>query len=110
MTNGISSGVVERAQLDIVPGREAAFEEAFGEAVAVIRRQPGCRGVTLSRGVEEPSSYLLLVEWDRLEDHTEGFVGSPDFQVWRGLLHEYYAGPASVRHYAPLVVPAPSQG
>lgn len=107
---GIVSGVLERAQLEVHPGSEARFEAAYAEAVKVISGQPGCRAVTLARGVEERSSYLLLIEWDRVEDHTEGFVRSPDFAVWRALLHEFYAAPAVVRHYAPVEVPAPPQG
>lgn len=99
---GIASGVLERALLEVHPGLEARFEAAYAEAVKVISTQRGCRSVTLARGVEERSSYLLLVEWDRLEDHTEGFVKSADFAVWRGLLHEFYAAPAVVRHYAPV--------
>ena len=38
---------------------------------------PGFRGLTLSRCLERPGTYLLLVGWDRLEDHTEGFASSP---------------------------------
>jgi heme-degrading monooxygenase HmoA len=38
--------------------------------------------LTLSRCVEQPDTYLLLVEWRRLEDHIEGFRGSPQYQEW----------------------------
>src|SRR4051812_50058082 len=51
---------------------------------------PGFAGLTLSRCVERPAAYLLLVEWDRLEDHTEGFRGSPAYEDWRGLLPHFY--------------------
>jgi hypothetical protein len=29
---------------------------------------------------------LLLVEWQSHEDHTERFVGSPEFQQWRAVV------------------------
>jgi heme-degrading monooxygenase HmoA len=40
--------------------------------------------------IEEPNRYLLLVEWEQLEDHTIGFRGSAAYQEWRSLLHHFY--------------------
>lgn len=91
--------ILEHAVLDVVPGREAAFEEAFGQARSIIAAAPGWRGLKLERCVERPSRYLLLVEWERLEDHTEGFRGSAGYQEWRRLLHEFYDPFPIVEHY-----------
>ena len=41
-------------------------------------------------GLERPNVYLLQVEWDRLEDDTQGFRGSLQYQEWRRLLHLFY--------------------
>lgn len=57
----------------MIPGREVEFELAFTDARAIISSIPGCRGLTLSRSIESPSTYLLLVAWERLDDHTIGF-------------------------------------
>ena len=91
--------VLERAQLPIAPGREAEFEAAFDEAKAVLASSAGFVSATLSRGVESPSSYLLLVEWERLEDHTEGFRGSAAFAQWRALVGPFFASPPDVEHF-----------
>lgn len=88
--------------LPVVPGREAEFEAAFAEAKQWISGSPGFRGLTLSRCLERPDTYLLLVEWDRLEDHTEVFRGSPAYQEWRQLLHPFYATPLEVVHFQPV--------
>ena len=90
---------LERAQLTIAPGREADFEAAFAEAKAVIAASPGFVSATLSRGVESPSTYLLLVEWERLEDHTEVFRGSESFTRWRALVGPFFASPPDVEHF-----------
>lgn len=95
--------IVEHALLDVVAGQEQRFEEAFAEAEAIISSMPGFRSLRLERGVERPSRYLLLVEWDRLEDHTEGFRGSAGYQDWRRLLHHFYDPAPVVEHYEPLV-------
>ncbi len=76
--------VLEHALLPVRPGREADFEAAFAVARALIAATPGFRRLSLSRCLERPGTYLLLVEWDRVEDHTRGFRGSPAYQRWRG--------------------------
>ena len=68
--------VVEHAHLPVRPGQEAEFEAAFEHAKAIIAKMTGFRSLTLSHCIEHPSTYLLLVDWARLEDHTEGFRGS----------------------------------
>lgn len=91
--------IVEHVVLPIRAGQEADFETTFGEAKAIIAGSPGFRSLTLARCIERPDSYLLLVEWDRLEDHTEGFRGSARYEQWRSLLHPFYDPAPVVEHY-----------
>ena len=95
--------ILEHAVLPVKDGQERHFESAFAEAKAIIAQMPGFRRLTLSRCVERPSSYLLLVEWDRLEDHTEGFRQSAGYQEWRRLLHHFYDPFPDVEHYEPVL-------
>jgi heme-degrading monooxygenase HmoA len=95
--------ILEHAVLPVKEGQEAQFESAFAEAKAIIAQTPGFRRLTLSRCVERPGNYLLLVEWERLEDHTEGFRKSPRYQEWRRLLHHFYDPFPDVEHYEPLL-------
>ncbi|WP_338145147.1 antibiotic biosynthesis monooxygenase family protein [Cryobacterium serini] len=57
----------------MIPGREVEFELAFTDARAIISSMPGCRSLTLSRSIEYLSTYLLLVEWERPDDHAIAF-------------------------------------
>ena len=95
--------ILEHAVLDVIPGEKEHFEEAFDSARPIISSMPGCRSVRLERCIEHPSRYLLLVEWDRLEDHTEGFRGSDEYQEWRRLLHHFYDPFPTVEHYEPVL-------
>lgn len=90
--------ILEVAILQVRPEAEG-FEEAFRTASEIIARMPGYRGHELQRCLESPHQYLLLVYWDRLEDHTIGFRGSPDYQEWRRLLHHFYEPFPTVEHY-----------
>jgi heme-degrading monooxygenase HmoA len=95
--------ILEHACLDVREGHETQFEEVFERARTIIASMPGFRSLRLDRCLETRSRYLLLVEWDRLEDHTEGFRGSAQYQEWRRLLHHFYDPFPTVEHYEPLV-------
>ena len=92
--------ILEHAVLPVIPGREAAFEKSFAQARPIIESMPGFVDLALSRCIERPNHYLLLVHWERLEDHTEGFRGSAEYAEWRDLLHHFYDPFPTVEHFA----------
>ena len=92
-------GIVEKAVLPVKAGLEAEFELAFTKARWIIGGMPGFRELTLSRGIETPSTYLLLVRWDTIEDHEVGFRGSPEYAEWRAPLHHFYEPFPVVAHF-----------
>ena len=92
--------ITEHALLTIRSGQEQAFETAFETARHIIAAATGFQSLSLARGVESPSTYLFLVSWDSVEDHQEGFRGSPAFDEWRALLHGFYAPMPIVEHFA----------
>jgi heme-degrading monooxygenase HmoA len=94
--------VIERAALSITPGREADFEAAFAEARKVISESGGFRSLRIARGVESPSTYLLLVEWDSVDAHMTEFRESEHFTRWRELIGPYFAEPPALEHFEPL--------
>jgi len=94
--------ILESAVLNVKPGREGAFEAAFGEAKAIIASMPGFVSLELQRCVEARSRYLLLVQWSTLEDHTVGFRTSPGYLRWKALLHHFYDPFPTVEHYEPV--------
>ncbi len=91
--------VTELAVMTVVPGREDEFEAAFDSAKGIISSMPGFKSLDLQRCLENPSRYFLLVVWERLEDHTEGFRGSPEYEQWRRLLHHFYEPFPVVEHF-----------
>lgn len=90
--------ILEHATLDVRPGEEQAFESAFAQAQLIIAAARGYLSHRLERCVEHPNRYLLLVEWETLEAHTEGFRGSPQYQQWKALLHHFYDPFPTVLH------------
>lgn len=99
--------VLEVAVLDVRAGQADRFEAAMARALPLIRRQPGCRDVTVRPCLENPSRYLLLAHWDTLADHMTGFRTSADYQQWKALLHGFYDPFPVVEHYGqPLAAAA----
>jgi heme-degrading monooxygenase HmoA len=97
----VAGGITEQAVLDVKPGHEEEFERSFDEAKAIIAAAPGFRSLELKRCIETPSRYLLLVSWERLEDHTEGFRRSAGYAEWSRLLHGFYDPFPTVEHFSP---------
>ncbi|WP_101758149.1 antibiotic biosynthesis monooxygenase [Oceanicoccus sp. KOV_DT_Chl] len=91
--------ILEVAILDIKPGCKSDFEVAFNEAQKIITAMPGYCSHQLQRCIETPNRYILLVNWQTLADHTEGFRGSEHYQQWRSLLHHFYQPFPEVEHY-----------
>lgn len=95
--------ILEVAMLDVRPGAESEFEAAFRDATTIIASSPGFVSLELQHCVERPERYVLLVRWERLEDHTVGFRGSEDYQQWKELLHHFYEPFPIVQHFEAVV-------
>ena len=94
--------ILEVAILNVRAGEGDAFEHAFFQAQNIISSMPGYVSHQLQRCLESQDKYLLLVQWQRLEDHTIGFRQSRQYQDWKKLLHHFYEPFPTVEHYEPV--------
>jgi len=91
--------ILEAVILNIITGQETQFEKDFAIAGQYISSINGYIKHSLSKCIERPNQYLLLVEWETLEDHTVGFRQSAVYLEWKSLLHHYYDPFPMVEHY-----------
>lgn len=91
--------ILEVAILNVIPGNEDDFLKAFSKARAIISKMTGYISHQLKRCIENTSQFILLVEWETLTDHTEGFRKSEEYQEWKKLLHHFYDPFPTVEHY-----------
>ena len=96
--------ILESAYLTVRAGQETEFESAIRQARPLIVASKGFRNIEVRRSIETPNRYLLLVTWDTVEDHTEGFRQSDRYPEWRGLLHRFYDPPPLVEHFTASIV------
>lgn len=88
----------ESARFRVRPGAEQDFEAAVARAVPLFQQAEGCRSFELRRIHEEPSTYVVSIEWDSLAAHLERFRPSPEYAQWRALVADYFAEPPEVVH------------
>jgi heme-degrading monooxygenase HmoA len=91
--------IIEHALLQVRPGEEATFELAMANAKPLITASPGFQGIEVRPAAEKPGLYLLLVRWDSIADHRDGFRNSDRYQQWRALLHPFYDPMPSVDYF-----------
>lgn len=92
--------VLEVALIDVKPGSAHEFMTAFRGVRSVLETTPGCRSVRMTHGIESPSRFVLLVEWESVAAHEENFRGTDRFPTWRAAIGPHFANPPNVEHFA----------
>jgi quinol monooxygenase YgiN len=96
--------IVEYIRYQMDSDRQAAFEEAYGQAQQSLWQSTHCLGWEPSRCVEEPDSYILRIEWDSVDGHMQGFRRSPEFRVFFAAIRPYVGDIQEMRHYEQTAV------
>lgn len=91
--------ILEVAILNIKKGLSKDFEDAFQEAQNIISSMKGYISHQLKKCIEEEDKYILLVNWQTIEDHEIGFRKSVKYQEWKNILHHFYEPFPTVEHY-----------
>jgi heme-degrading monooxygenase HmoA len=90
--------VLEVADIEVNPGAEDDFTAAYLGVREVLTSTPGCRSARMTRGLESPSRFVLLVEWDSVDAHELNFRGTDRFVTWRAAIGPFFARPPRVEH------------
>lgn len=95
--------ILEVAILNVKIGQEKKFEADFQRAGNYISSIKGYIGHTLRKCIEQENKYLLMVDWETIEDHNINFRTSPQYLKWKKLLHHYYDPFPTVEHYETVI-------
>lgn len=96
--------ITEIAEIFVKPGQGAGLEAGFVAARPLFARATGCLDAKLTRTIERPERYLLIIQWATLENHTVDFRESSDFQEWRAIIGPFLASPPAVEHIETLAL------
>jgi heme-degrading monooxygenase HmoA len=92
--------ILEIADIKVKPGHETAFEQAAHHGIqTIIATTKGFLNYQIQHSIESPQRYVLLLEWETVEDHTIGFRASPAYAQWQSLVSGCLAQPPAVEHF-----------
>ena len=92
--------IFEIADIRIPPGKQAEFDAAIQRGIeTVVSKAKGFRRYQVQKGIESPERYVLLIEWETLENHTVDFRQGPLFAEWRSFIGPFLAVPPHVEHF-----------
>ena len=95
--------ILEIADFAVQPGTDDTFADAVRKGTEFLSATPGFVSARLTRSIETPTRFVLLVTWDSVEDHTVGFRESENFTRWRELVGPFFDGPPRVEHFADVL-------
>jgi hemoglobin len=91
--------ILEYIRYTIPHERSQDFENAYDRAAASLRAAPQCLGYQLSRCTEDPTSYILQIEWTSEDDHLKGFRQSEQFKRFFREVQPFLQQITEMRHY-----------
>ena len=75
--------VIERLDLTVLSGHEAEFEAVLCDVRQNVFMSRGFRHFTVARGVENPTSYLIQILWESVEEHTDHVSSGRFARCWK---------------------------
>ena len=91
--------IVEYLRYEIDADRQAAFVAAYKAAEAPLLASPYATSFEICQCVDDPSQFILRIEWTSAEDHMQKFRGSDDFRAFFSHVQPYLKDIREMRHY-----------
>jgi heme-degrading monooxygenase HmoA len=95
----VDGPVLEVAIIDVREGAHEQFANAYRSARSILAGTEGLRSVRMTHGVERPSRFVLLVEWESIEAHQRNFRETDRWEQWRAAIGPFFAAPPVVEHF-----------
>jgi hemoglobin len=93
--------VVEIIRYKIASGQEAAFLQAYEKGQAHLSASPHCLAYRLNRCVKDRGRFVLTIDWESAEGHTNGFRKSEHFPPFYALVAPFFGQIEEMEHYEP---------
>lgn len=94
--------IIEYLRYGIDAARQQQFISDYKAAAAPLLASPYATSFEISQCVDDPSQFILRIEWTSPEDHMQKFRGSSDFKAFFGHIRAYLGDIIEMRHYARL--------
>ena len=94
--------IVEYLRYTIDEPRQQAFIDNYRQASIPLQRSVYCEQYEFCQCVEEPSQFLIRIQWTSAEDHMQGFRRSKEFKEFFSHVRVYLNDIEEMRHYNAL--------
>jgi quinol monooxygenase YgiN len=91
--------IVEYVRYSLPADKTSDFESAYQRASKPLDESPHCLAYELGRCSEEPTTYILRIEWDSHEGHLKGFRSSSEFRRFYEAIAPFVPNIQEMRHY-----------
>ena len=93
-------GVTELIRYEFPDHLADSFPTVYKAVSKYLHASPYFRGVRLLRGIEEPGRFTVVIEWDSIAGHEQGFTNSPEFPAFIEPLRPYLPYVEEMLHYS----------
>jgi len=91
--------IVEYLRYTIDEARQSDFIADYKRAAEPLVNSPHCEGYEFCQCVEDPSQFIIRIQWTSAEDHLQRFRGSEDFNKFFPHIKPYLDDIDEMRHY-----------
>lgn len=94
--------IVEYLRYTIDAARQASFITDYKNASVPLLSSPFCQGFEFCQCVEDPTKFMIRIQWTTAEDHLNKFRGSAEFKDFFVHIKPYINDIDEMRHYDKL--------
>lgn len=93
--------IVEYLRYEIDEDRQQSFIEAYKAAAKPLLSSEYALSFDMCQCVEDPSHFILRINWTSADDHIRKFRGSKEFKAFFVHIRPYLNDIIEMRHYQP---------
>ena len=91
--------IIEYLRYTINERRQSNFIADYKNAAIPLQKSPYCEGYEFCQCIEDPSKFIIRIQWTSSKDHMQGFRGSEEFKAFFPQIKAYLDVIDEMRHY-----------
>lgn len=103
ISNMSNKMIVEYLRYTVPEEQHDSFVDAYKTAAVPLMKSPYAKSFEMCECAEDPTKFLLRIEWTSADDHMQGFRKSDEFKEFFTHIKPYLKQIDEMRHYNRLV-------
>lgn len=94
--------IVEYLRYTIDDSRQSDFIRDYNDGAVHLTQSEYCEAFEFCQCVEDPSKFIIRIQWSSADDHMKRFRGSQEFKSFFTHIRHYLDDIDEMRHYQSL--------